>query len=229
MRLILGLLAVFAGCKEPPKGPSPELKRAIAALETTLSETLDPSYGDPAFDDVEAMLRAVPPTASDHATALMMADDIAKGRDRQRALIAKLLAEKRAAPVAQPVEEAPEEAPVEAAPEAPKEEESGVRPGFAEWKPKERDDPKKAGPIVLYTTAWCGVCTRAKNYLKEVNVPFEEKDIEEDQDAHREALQKLANKGLKMRGVPVIDIGGELVQGFSRQGMEQLLKKNGSL
>lgn len=231
--MFLGIVALAAACKEKPAGPSPEFVRAQAALEATMSETMDPSYGDPAFDDVEALMRAVPPAASDHETAKMIADDIAKARDRQRALVAKLLAEKRARPIEI---EAPPPAAIEeetetttAAPQQQQEEESGVRQSFAEWKPKERDEKKKGGPVVMYTTVWCGVCTRAKEYLREVNVPFEEKDIEADEDAHREALSKLAAKGLKMRGVPVIDIGGTLVQGFSRKGMEDLLKKNGNL
>jgi hypothetical protein len=39
--------------------------------------------------------------------------------------------------------------------------------------------PRRGGnSVVLYSTEWCGVCNRAKRYLKENNIPFQEYDVE---------------------------------------------------
>lgn len=37
--------------------------------------------------------------------------------------------------------------------------------------------------IRMYTTPWCGDCVRAKQVMKSMQVPFEEIDITEDEDA----------------------------------------------
>ena len=61
-------------------------------------------------------------------------------------------------------------------------------------------------PIRVYTTSWCPDSRRAKEFLREHHVPFEEIDIE----AHAEAAEfvKRANGG--KRTVPTFDVGGRV-------------------
>ncbi|MGA2419078.1 MAG: glutaredoxin family protein [Candidatus Acidiferrum sp.] len=59
-------------------------------------------------------------------------------------------------------------------------------------------------PITMYTTLWCGDCRRAKSFMKERGVVFNEVNIEEDPAAA--ALVIKANNG--KRKVPTFEIGG---------------------
>jgi glutaredoxin len=66
---------------------------------------------------------------------------------------------------------------------------------------------------IIYSTNWCVYCKQAKVYLKNQGAKVIEKNIEEDEAARQELLQKT---GGVFSGVPVIEIDGELLQGFDR-------------
>ena len=59
-------------------------------------------------------------------------------------------------------------------------------------------------PIIMYSTAWCPDCRRAKTFLKERSVVFREVNIEEDP-AGEEIVIK-ANDGKRV--VPTLEVGG---------------------
>ena len=59
-------------------------------------------------------------------------------------------------------------------------------------------------PIIMYSTAWCPDCRRAKTFLKERGVVFREVNIEEDP-AGEEIVIK-ANDGKRV--VPTLEVGG---------------------
>jgi glutaredoxin len=59
-------------------------------------------------------------------------------------------------------------------------------------------------PIIMYSTAWCPDCRRAKTFLKERGVAFREVNIEEDP-AGEEIVIK-ANDGKRV--VPTLEVGG---------------------
>jgi glutaredoxin len=65
---------------------------------------------------------------------------------------------------------------------------------------------------IVYSTNWCPYCKQAKTYLKNQGVEVVEKNIEEDDAARQELLDKT---DVVFWGVPVIDIEGELLQGFA--------------
>jgi len=79
------------------------------------------------------------------------------------------------------------------------------------------------GDIIVYKTAWCGVCKKVESYLKKKGVPFQSKDIEKDPKAAAELQAKASKSGVRTGSVPVIDIKGELMVGFDRARLEQLL------
>jgi mycoredoxin len=58
--------------------------------------------------------------------------------------------------------------------------------------------------IKIYSTSWCGDCRRAKQFLSERGVAFEEVNIDEAPDA--EDLVLRVNNGL--RKVPTIEVEG---------------------
>lgn len=73
---------------------------------------------------------------------------------------------------------------------------------------------RQAPAVTMYTTAWCGVCKRARAWLTDNEIPFVEKDIERSARA-REEYSALQRAGRVRNGVPVIVIGRELIEGFS--------------
>ncbi len=81
-----------------------------------------------------------------------------------------------------------------------------------------------AGPIIIYGASWCGACHEAAAYLKSRNIPFVEKDIEADSSAQREMNAKIARAGVRGGSIPIIDVHGKILQGFSAQAIEQALK-----
>lgn len=75
--------------------------------------------------------------------------------------------------------------------------------------------------VVVYTTAWCGYCKRAKAWLAERKIPFVEKDIEKEPDAQKELDASKRAAGISQGGVPVIDVGGQLILGFDVPALER--------
>ncbi len=71
--------------------------------------------------------------------------------------------------------------------------------------------------VTIYTSNTCPHCKAAKNYLKENNIDFEEKNVDED----RSAIDYLVEKG--HRGVPVINIDGEDIVGFNKEIVDEKL------
>lgn len=54
--------------------------------------------------------------------------------------------------------------------------------------------------LTIYTTRWCGDCTRTKSFLRRNLIPFEEIDIEHDHEAAATVIR--LNKG--NRSVPTL-------------------------
>lgn len=75
----------------------------------------------------------------------------------------------------------------------------------SESKPTSSEPPK----VVLYSTAWCGYCKKAKAYFRTNNIAFTEFDIEKSASAKRDF------KRLGGSGVPLILVGEKRVKGFS--------------
>lgn len=78
-------------------------------------------------------------------------------------------------------------------------------------------DPSAAvgGPVIIYGASWCGACRQAEAYLRSKRVPFEHKDIEEDRGAALEMRGKLAKANLRGGSIPVLDVRGKVIVGFS--------------
>ncbi|MBI1865373.1 MAG: glutaredoxin family protein [Nitrospirae bacterium] len=75
--------------------------------------------------------------------------------------------------------------------------------------------------VTMYSTTWCGVCTRARRYFNETGVSLTEIDVEKDPAPFREIQQKVGRK----TGVPVIDVEGKVFIGFSKSAVSAEIEK----
>lgn len=73
--------------------------------------------------------------------------------------------------------------------------------------------------ITVYSTKMCPYCVMAKKYLESKNVDFTDVDVSSD---YSKALEMVKKSG--QQGVPVIDIDGQIIVGFDRQKIDQILK-----
>ncbi len=73
--------------------------------------------------------------------------------------------------------------------------------------------------VKVYSTPTCPWCTVAKNYLKSHNVQFEDVDVSKDRNAAVEMIQKSGQ-----RGVPVLDIDGNIIVGFDQGAIDSLIR-----
>ncbi len=72
--------------------------------------------------------------------------------------------------------------------------------------------------IKVYSTPTCPWCVKAKDYFKTKNLSFLDVDVASNHEAAREMVQKSGQ-----RGVPVIEIDGNIVVGFDQMKIEKLL------
>jgi glutaredoxin len=79
--------------------------------------------------------------------------------------------------------------------------------------------------VVLYVTAWCPVCTKARAYLRSRSVSFEEHDIEKDEIVAQEYARKCHAAGLPTGRVPGIEVAGKLTIGFAPARLASLLAR----
>ena len=73
--------------------------------------------------------------------------------------------------------------------------------------------------VIIYSTPTCVYCNILKAYLTEKNIQFKEIDVSENQ----KELEKMVSISGQM-GVPVVDIDGDVIIGFDRQKIDELLK-----
>ena len=73
--------------------------------------------------------------------------------------------------------------------------------------------------VLIYTTTECPWCKKTKEFFKENNVKYTEKNVQEDEKARNEMLEKSGQLG-----VPVVDINGSIIVGFDKNALKQALK-----
>lgn len=65
-------------------------------------------------------------------------------------------------------------------------------------------------PVKIYTTTYCGFCARAKEFLRNKGVMFDEIDVTGDDDARAKLVETTGR-----RTVPQIFIGEEPIGGYT--------------
>lgn len=71
--------------------------------------------------------------------------------------------------------------------------------------------------VKVYTSNTCSYCHMVKEYLEEKGVEYIEKNVSTDSEARKELI---ANGFM---GVPVVYIGDEVIQGFDKKKLDELL------
>jgi glutaredoxin 3 len=74
--------------------------------------------------------------------------------------------------------------------------------------------------VKVYSTPTCPWCTVAKKYLDSNNIEYEDLDVSINREAALEMVQKSGQ-----RGVPVIEIDGNIIVGFNQQAIDKLINK----
>ncbi len=72
--------------------------------------------------------------------------------------------------------------------------------------------------VKIYSTPTCFYCQKAKEFFVKNNIKYEEMNVAEDAKAREEMVKKS-----HQMGVPVIEIGHEIIVGFDRIALEEVL------
>ncbi|MEE9405871.1 MAG: glutaredoxin domain-containing protein [Candidatus Aenigmarchaeota archaeon] len=72
--------------------------------------------------------------------------------------------------------------------------------------------------VRIFSTTSCPWCIKVKQYLEEHKIEFEEINVQEDQEAAKEMVEKSGQTG-----VPVLEIDGQMVIGFDKEKIDELL------
>ena len=72
--------------------------------------------------------------------------------------------------------------------------------------------------VIVYSTPTCPFCVRAKQFLKDNNIQFEDIDVSENHEKAQEMIKKSGQMG-----VPVLEIDGAIVVGFDKDKIKEAL------
>ena len=72
--------------------------------------------------------------------------------------------------------------------------------------------------VTIYSTPTCVYCRMAKDFFAKNNIAYEEHDVASDQKAREDMFAKS-----HQMGVPVIDVDGQIIVGFDKKTLEDLL------
>lgn len=75
--------------------------------------------------------------------------------------------------------------------------------------------------VTIYTTPTCHFCHGAKEFLKEHNISYVEKDVSQDAAARQEMVERSGQMG-----VPVIFVNGDMILGFDEGALRKSLDIN---
>ncbi len=73
--------------------------------------------------------------------------------------------------------------------------------------------------VILYATSWCGYCKRTRAFFSENNIKYTEYDVEKSE-VGRQQYEALGGQG-----VPVVDIKGTVIFGYSVKKMKTILQE----
>lgn len=95
-------------------------------------------------------------------------------------------------------------------------------PAEAEAKPV--TDVGSPVSAIIYGADWCKPCHDAERYLKTLGVSVTKKNVEESRAAQAEMQQKLVRVNRQGAGIPVIDVMGKILVGYSPGSLKQAVE-----
>lgn len=75
--------------------------------------------------------------------------------------------------------------------------------------------------VRLYSATWCGYCKQARAYLDGRHIPYEDLDVENTERGRQQFAQ------LGGKGVPIILVGRQRMDGYERDELVRMLAKAG--
>ena len=72
--------------------------------------------------------------------------------------------------------------------------------------------------VKVYSTPTCPYCIRAKQFLRDNNIVFTDIDVSSNEQAAQDMIERSGQMG-----VPVFDIDGEIIVGFDKARIQQVL------
>lgn len=72
--------------------------------------------------------------------------------------------------------------------------------------------------VIIYSTLSCVYCKMAKDWMENNSIAFTEYDLSRDTDKRDEMIEKTGQMA-----VPVFDIDGEIIIGFDKNKISQIL------
>lgn len=79
--------------------------------------------------------------------------------------------------------------------------------------------------VVMFSTSWCPSCRNARQFLSQNQVPFIELDVERNQKAAEQMVAIQRARGMREGAVPLIVVGNQVFQGFSRMQLAGAIAK----
>ena len=196
------MVGVFA-CKAPIAAPCSEYDEAEQLFNRLADEHLDTSFGHPSFEEVARRFESVPAHCPRQQRAQFLARSIRNDLTTRRT-------------------EAREIARAQAVARERKLQEQAERV-------RAQRTAVAAQEVVLYTTAWCGVCKQAKRVLNDWGVSYIEKDVERMVGARDELMTKATRAGVETGVVPVIDVAGTIMTGLDEGRLRAALQRKSLL
>jgi len=77
--------------------------------------------------------------------------------------------------------------------------------------------PAKLKMVAMYSTSWCGYCSKARKHMQSKGIKFKEYDIE------KNSAAKSKYKKLGGTGVPFFEIGGQTMGGYNPSKLEAMV------
>lgn len=96
--------------------------------------------------------------------------------------------------------------------------EEALQSGVSHTASEDRSTTRKQPNVVVFSTPTCPWCSRLKAYLRQHQIPFKDIDVSRDS----KAAQEMVSRSGQM-GVPQVWIDGQVVVGFDRQRLDNLL------
>jgi glutaredoxin len=88
----------------------------------------------------------------------------------------------------------------------------------------EEERPYSSIRVIMYITSWCGYCRKAREYLQSLRVNLVEYDVEKNPSMEKEMLSKSGGA----KGVPLIDVEGIIIRGYSPGEIKDAVEKRRS-
>jgi glutaredoxin len=79
--------------------------------------------------------------------------------------------------------------------------------------------------VIMYMTAWCPYCVKARTYLRSLGVNLVEYNIEQDKTKREEMLFKSGGSG----GVPLTDVEGIIIRGYNPDALKAAIERRRNL